>query len=81
MDAEIPSPAAGVLSEIKVKEGETVAVNSVVATIGDAVTAASKPQPTRPIARRDAVAADRLRQATASPPRLGEAEAPPPHGA
>src|SRR4030095_6031356 len=41
-DAEIPSPAAGVLSEIKVKEGETVAVNSVVATIGDSV-APSKP--------------------------------------
>jgi len=33
VDAEIPSPAAGVLSEIKVKEGETVAVNSVVGTI------------------------------------------------
>ena len=36
VDAEIPSPAAGVLTEIKVKEGETVAVNSVVATIGEA---------------------------------------------
>src|SRR5919108_6561874 len=34
VDAEIPSPAAGILTEIKVKEGETVAVNSVVATIG-----------------------------------------------
>jgi pyruvate dehydrogenase E2 component (dihydrolipoamide acetyltransferase) len=37
VDAEIPAPAAGVLTEIKVKEGETVAVNSVVATIGDAM--------------------------------------------
>ena len=36
VDAEIPSPAAGVLTEIKVHEGETVAVNSVVATIDDA---------------------------------------------
>ena len=35
VDAEIPSPAAGVLAEIRVREGETVAVNSVVATIGD----------------------------------------------
>jgi pyruvate dehydrogenase E2 component (dihydrolipoamide acetyltransferase) len=34
VDAEIPSPAAGTLLEIKVKEGETVSVNSVVATIG-----------------------------------------------
>ena len=36
VDAEIPSPAAGVVSEIRVKEGETVAVNSVVAVIGAA---------------------------------------------
>src|SRR5947208_1363038 len=36
VDAEIPSPVAGVLTEIMVKEGETVAVNSVVATIGGA---------------------------------------------
>jgi pyruvate dehydrogenase E2 component (dihydrolipoamide acetyltransferase) len=43
VDAEIPSPAAGVLSEIRVKEGETVAVNSVVATIGDGVTGDGKP--------------------------------------
>ena len=34
VDAEIPSPGAGVLLEIKVKEGETVPVNSVVAVIG-----------------------------------------------
>jgi 2-oxoglutarate dehydrogenase E2 component (dihydrolipoamide succinyltransferase) len=36
VDAEIPAPAAGVLTAIKVKEGETVAVNSVVAVIGAA---------------------------------------------
>jgi 2-oxoglutarate dehydrogenase E2 component (dihydrolipoamide succinyltransferase) len=34
VDAEIPSPGAGVLIEIRVKEGETVPVNSVVAVIG-----------------------------------------------
>ncbi|MGB7217815.1 MAG: biotin/lipoyl-containing protein, partial [Vicinamibacterales bacterium] len=34
VDAEIPSPVAGVLTEIHVREGETVAVNSVVAVIG-----------------------------------------------
>ena len=43
VDAEIPSPAAGVLTEIKVKEGETVAVNSVVATIGSAGEVAATP--------------------------------------
>src|SRR6187431_1327220 len=36
VDAEIPSPVAGVLLEIGVKEGETVPVNSVVAQIGAA---------------------------------------------
>ncbi len=33
VDAEIPAPASGVLSEIKVNEGETVPVNTVVAVI------------------------------------------------
>jgi pyruvate dehydrogenase E2 component (dihydrolipoamide acetyltransferase) len=39
VDAEIPSPAAGVLSEIRVKDGETVPVNSVVALIGETASA------------------------------------------
>src|SRR6476659_7492745 len=49
VDAEIPAPAAGVLREIKVKEGTTVQVNSVVAVIGGAggsAQAAPKAQPT-----------------------------------
>ena len=33
VDAEIPSPSAGVLKEIKIKEGQTVPINTVVATI------------------------------------------------
>src|SRR6478672_6657735 len=48
VDAEIPSPGAGVLTEIKVKEGETVPVNSVVAVIGaagGAVVSAPAPAP------------------------------------
>jgi pyruvate dehydrogenase E2 component (dihydrolipoamide acetyltransferase) len=46
VDAEIPSPGAGVLTEIKVKEGETVPVNSVVAVIGGAgERAADKAEP------------------------------------
>jgi 2-oxoglutarate dehydrogenase E2 component (dihydrolipoamide succinyltransferase) len=47
VDAEIPAPTAGVITEIKVKEGETVPVNSVVAMIGqagDAPAAAPKPE-------------------------------------
>ncbi|SNS33564.1 2-oxoglutarate dehydrogenase E2 component [Granulicella rosea] len=34
VDAEIPSPVAGILTEIKVQEGSTVTVNSIVAVIG-----------------------------------------------
>jgi len=45
VDAEIPSPAAGVVVEIKVKEGETVPVNSVVALIGAAGEAAGPSAP------------------------------------
>jgi len=36
VDAEIPSPASGTLLEIRNKEGETVPVNQVVASIGEA---------------------------------------------
>ncbi|HKN46546.1 MAG TPA: 2-oxoglutarate dehydrogenase, E2 component, dihydrolipoamide succinyltransferase [Candidatus Polarisedimenticolia bacterium] len=41
VDAEIPSPAAGVLAEVRVKEGETVPVNTVVAQIETDATAAA----------------------------------------
>src|SRR6266581_3947256 len=35
VDAEIPSPAAGTLKEIKIAEGATVQINTVVAVISD----------------------------------------------
>jgi 2-oxoglutarate dehydrogenase E2 component (dihydrolipoamide succinyltransferase) len=44
VDAEIPSPAAGTLTEIKVPEGSTVSINTVVAVIGGGAGApAAKP--------------------------------------
>jgi 2-oxoglutarate dehydrogenase E2 component (dihydrolipoamide succinyltransferase) len=48
VDTEIPSPAAGVLSEILVKEGQTVQVNAVVARIAgeDSAPAPAKAEPT-----------------------------------
>ena len=47
VDAEIPSPIAGTLSEIKVQEGETVTVNTIVAVIGGAAAGApAKAAPT-----------------------------------
>ena len=45
VDAEIPSPAAGVLLEIRNQEGETVPVNQVVAMIGEAGAAAAPAPP------------------------------------
>jgi pyruvate dehydrogenase E2 component (dihydrolipoamide acetyltransferase) len=48
VDAEIPAPASGVLQEIKVSEGNTVEVNTVVGVIGDgAGAAASAPTPAK----------------------------------
>src|SRR5438552_155387 len=46
VDAEIPAPASGVLQDIKVSEGTTVQVNTVVGTIatdGESAAAAAKP--------------------------------------
>src|SRR5712671_6202149 len=51
VDAEIPAPAAGVLAEIKVQEGQTVPVQTVVGALeteaGAAVPAPAKPEPPR----------------------------------
>jgi 2-oxoglutarate dehydrogenase E2 component (dihydrolipoamide succinyltransferase) len=46
VDAEIPAPVAGVLSEIRVQEGATVEINTVVAVIGGASAAAIAKTPT-----------------------------------
>ncbi|MFP5210595.1 MAG: 2-oxoglutarate dehydrogenase, E2 component, dihydrolipoamide succinyltransferase [Acidobacteriota bacterium] len=45
VDAEIPAPVAGVVSEIRVAEGTTVQVNTVVAVIGGAAVPAAKAAP------------------------------------
>jgi len=48
VDAEIPSPAAGTLVEIKTPEGETVPVNEIVAVIETAAGAAASVPPPEP---------------------------------
>jgi pyruvate dehydrogenase E2 component (dihydrolipoamide acetyltransferase) len=51
VDAEIPAPASGVLQEIKVTEGTTVGVNTVVGTIaadGEAAATQEKPVSEKP---------------------------------
>src|SRR5580704_11118497 len=44
VDTEIPSPSAGVLAEVLVEEGKTVAINAIVGRIQDG-NGASAPQP------------------------------------
>jgi pyruvate dehydrogenase E2 component (dihydrolipoamide acetyltransferase) len=48
VDAEIPSPAAGVLTEIKFPEGSTVGINTVVAVIGGGSGKAAPPPAAAP---------------------------------
>src|SRR5215471_16649827 len=48
VDTEIPSPAAGTLSEVLVEEGKTVGINTVVARIDEAGGAAKAAQPAAP---------------------------------
>src|SRR5271170_2210824 len=43
VDAEIPSPAAGVLKEIKITEGQTVPIQTIVAVIDASGAAQSAP--------------------------------------
>src|SRR5471032_2271476 len=52
VDAEIPSPAAGTLTEIKVQEGATVGINTIVAVIGggSVTSASSAPAAAKPAA-------------------------------
>ena len=56
VDAEIPSPAAGTLGEIKVQEGATVGVGTVVCAINDS--GAAEAAPATPAATRDAAPKD-----------------------
>src|SRR5260370_7771545 len=48
VDAEIPSPAAGVLKEIRVEEGKTVPIQTVVALIEAPAAQAAAPKPAPP---------------------------------
>ena len=81
VDAEIPSPAAGVLTDIKAKEGETVPVNSVVAIIGGAPAPSGESSPADPAAaagapaenaREAGAAGGELRAAAAGRPETGD---------
>jgi pyruvate dehydrogenase E2 component (dihydrolipoamide acetyltransferase) len=75
VDAEIPAPASGVLQEIKVSEGTTVQVNTVVGTIAaDGEGAAVKPAP-----EKRAAPAPPKAEAPAAKPQPAAAPAPSAH--
>ena len=58
VDAEIPAPASGVLQDIKVAEGATVQVNTVVGTISaDGEGAAAKPAARRLLQKKESAPA------------------------
>jgi 2-oxoglutarate dehydrogenase E2 component (dihydrolipoamide succinyltransferase) len=78
VDAEIPSPIAGVLLEIKAAEGETVEINTVVALIGAPGSAPDKPAPTPAAAKSSAPAAAKPAASAASAQPVALAPAPAP---
>ncbi|MCJ7670652.1 MAG: hypothetical protein MUP67_01225, partial [Acidimicrobiia bacterium] len=45
VDSEVPAPSSGVLSEIRIAEGDTAQVGAVLAVIGDAAAATPTPPP------------------------------------
>ena len=87
VDAEIPAPVAGTLTEIRVGEGQTVAINTVVGMIGEASEAtASAPAaaagPAEPAAQKPAAApAPPPAQKPAAPPAAAAPPTPPPAAA
>ncbi len=71
VDAEIPAPASGVLQEIKVAEGTTVGVNTVVGTIaadGEAAAKTTAPAPEKPAAKSEEKKTEETKSAPAPPP-------------
>jgi pyruvate dehydrogenase E2 component (dihydrolipoamide acetyltransferase) len=81
VDAEIPAPSAGVLKEIKVNEGQTVPVQTVVALIdaaGSAEAAAPAAAPAPPPAKVEAPKPASAPSASPTPKPAAAAPPPPP---
>src|SRR5665213_2667678 len=75
VDSEVPSPAAGVLTEILVPEGETVEVGVRLAVIGDEAAAPAAAAPAAPEAPAAAPAAPAPEAAPAPAPAAPAPEA------
>ncbi len=83
VDAEIPSPAAGVLTEIKIAEGATVEINTVVAVIAEEGNAAASNSATTVDAKKEAkqeavaTAPEKAKEPVPAPPPAKSEPAPP----
>jgi 2-oxoglutarate dehydrogenase E2 component (dihydrolipoamide succinyltransferase) len=66
---EVPAPAAGTLSEIAAKNGETVAVGALLGQIKEGAGGAAKPAAAKP-------AAEAPKPAAAAPPKVAASDAP-----
>ena len=75
VDAEIPSPVAGVLAEIRFPEGATIEVNTVVAVIGEAGAKVAAPATA---AKATATVATSKAQSVAPEARTAALQVPPP---
>jgi len=75
VDAEIPAPASGILQEIKVSEGNTVQVNTVVGVIGDG-SGASPSAPAKSAAPAPVAPASAIKEAAPVPTPAPAASAP-----
>ena len=75
VDTEVPSPVSGTLTEIRVQEGETVEVGTVIAVVGDGAGAAARPH--RPKKRRPRMVRPKLLRPKPRPPRRRPAEGAP----
>lgn len=81
VDAEIPSPAAGTLTEVRFKEGDTVEVNTVVAVLDGDGAGPSTPQSVQSVSPQPAAVEPPPPPAPAPPPPPAAVEtkpAPPP---
>jgi 2-oxoglutarate dehydrogenase E2 component (dihydrolipoamide succinyltransferase) len=81
VDAEIPSPSAGVLKEIKVGEGKTVPIQTVVGVIDAAGDGAGAAKAAAPSAAPAAKAAPPAKAASPAPAAKPAAAPPPPQAA
>ncbi|MFN2499988.1 MAG: dihydrolipoamide acetyltransferase family protein [Pyrinomonadaceae bacterium] len=83
VDAEIPSPAAGTLTEIRFKEGETVEINTTVAVLDGGAAAATTPAApaSTETAATEAKPEQQQSEATAAKAQSAETEAAPPQPA